>query len=91
MTMLAMPTAGAQWQFAPSISAGLEYDDNPFLTFGPVFVSSIWGYALEADARISYNSQLTDFAVTPRYLGTRYDGNSELDSDEWFVDLIYGK
>ena len=41
--MLAANPVLAQWSVAPSISAGLQYDDNPILIEDETFASSING------------------------------------------------
>jgi hypothetical protein len=79
----------AQWDIAPSIGAGYQYDDNPILIGDTTLGDSVNGYLLEADAEILYNSQLTEFSLTPRVLVSRYDEISELDSEDYFVDLDY--
>jgi hypothetical protein len=79
----------AEWRIAPSIGAGLQYDDNPALFTGSISGSSVNGYQLEADAAFAYSSPLTDFSLTPRVLLIRYDGFSALDSDDYFLNFNY--
>jgi hypothetical protein len=83
------PSAFAQWRVEPSIGAGFEYDDNPSLNTGAASGSSVNGYLVEADAAFIYDSPLTDFSVTPSVLIRRYDKSSNLDSDDFFLDLNY--
>jgi hypothetical protein len=87
--ILTAQSANAQWRVGPSIGVGFEYDDNPSLNSDSIVSSSIRGYGLDVAANITYDSQLTNFALTPRYVGTRYDKSSELDSDDWFIGLGY--
>ena len=89
LSLIASPATNAQWSVTPSIAAGLEYDDNPSLNSGLTSITDVFGYALEADASFSYSSPLTDFSFTPRYLGTKYDEFSELDSNDWLLNLDY--
>ena len=79
----------AQWNFAPAIGAGLEYDDNPGLGRITLDESSAKGYLLEVDAEITYTSQISDFSILPRVLARQYDDQSELDSDDYYVDFDY--
>ncbi|MDH3512218.1 MAG: hypothetical protein OER85_15305 [Gammaproteobacteria bacterium] len=88
LTLSAVPAA-AQWRMTPSISAGLNYDDNIRLNTNSLLEESVSGWALEGDARISYDTQLAKFSLTPRLRLNRYDGKSELDSDDVFLDFDY--
>ena len=89
LTVLAVPAAAQQWQVAPTVSAGLNHDDNFFLDADNIAVESISGWGLEAEAKISYDTQLTKFSLTPRLGLYRYDGNSALDDDSAFLDFDY--
>jgi hypothetical protein len=87
--ILSAAPAAAQWRITPSVSAGINYDDNIRLNNNSLFEESVGGWAIEGDAKFDYETQLTTFSVTPRLRLNRYDGSSELDSDEVFLDLDY--
>jgi hypothetical protein len=79
----------ADWRISPSISAGVQRDDNPALFVRSSFDSSVHGYLLEADANFVYRSPLTEFSLTPKVLVSKYDEFSVLDSDDYFLDFNY--
>lgn len=88
ITLAAAP-ASAQWRVAPSVSAGLNYDDNIFLVDDSISTESVSGWALEGDARISYESQLSKFSMTPRLRLNQYDSDLDLDTNSAFFDFDY--
>ena len=88
LILLADP-ASAQWRVAPTISVGLNYDDNFFLVDDDVSTESVNGWAFEGDARFSYESQLTKFSMTPRLRVNQYDSDLDLDTNSAFFDFDY--
>jgi hypothetical protein len=87
--ILAPPPVEANWSFAPSIGAGLTYDDNVLMNASPIPELSVDGWALDGEVRMSYETQLTRFSLTPRLLLNRYSDNSELDSENGFLNFDY--
>lgn len=88
LIFMAAPTA-AQWRVAPSIGAGLTYDDNFFLVDDNLSTESVNGWALGAEVRFSYDSQLTEFSLTPRLRLDKYDSDLDLDTNSAFLDFDY--
>jgi hypothetical protein len=88
--LVIQPSASwADWDITPSLSAGYEYDDNPSLVPDSDPFESVNGYLIEGDARISYRSPLSSLSLTPRALLRRYDNQSFLDSNNYFLDADY--
>jgi hypothetical protein len=82
--------ASADWQVEPTFSAGVEYDDNVILEPPSGLDTSDNGYALEAAVDFIKRAPKTELTITPRILSKKYDQYSELDSNDWFLDLRYG-
>ena len=55
-----------------------------------ILLSSVTGYLMEADADFAYKTPVTGFSIIPRILVRRYDGESDLNSEDYFLDLDYG-
>ncbi len=89
MLLLVPVCANSQWRIAPTIGLGIEYDDNAVLVADSALDPSVTGWIAEADAQFLYNSQLTEFVVTPRVHVNRYSDDQALDSEDYFVDLDY--
>ncbi len=87
--LLAVPGAEANWQVAPELGIGVEYDDNTNLNNIPGSSDSDTGYGIEAQATFFYSTELTDFGITPRLRSTRYSDSSDLDSDDYFLKLDF--
>lgn len=88
--LLAVPGAEANWQVSPELGVGIEYDDNTNLNNIPGSSDSDTGYGIEAQATFFYDTELTDFGITPRLRSTKYSDNSNLDSDDYFVRFDFG-
>lgn len=82
-------TAVAQeWIFDPIIRAGWELDDNAVLSIRTDEEVKITGWNADASAEIGYNSETTDFSLTPRVRFRRYDDET-FDSTDLFTRLNY--
>lgn len=81
-------TAGAaEWRLDPILRVAGDYDDNPFLSIRTDVEEDASGTIVEGAARIAYSSERTEFFITPRLRSRQYGSNSDLDSDDQFVDM----
>ena len=79
-----MPTAVAQeWIFDPVVRAGWEVDDNAVLSIRTDEEVKISGWLTDVSAEVGYNSETTDFSLTPRARVRRYDDDT-FDSTDLF-------
>jgi len=78
-----------QWRVAPELSVGLEYDDNASLIPDSVTIDqeSAEAYEIEGAVRLSYETELSEFYLTPLLRISRFDSQPELDADDKFLDF----
>ena len=84
--LFAQENASAQWSFDPMVRVGAEADDNATLTIRTDEEIDLEGLLLEASAGFLYDSQRTDFEITPRVRNNNYSDNPELESTDVFVN-----
>ena len=87
---LALPNSSdaQQWRVAPVVSVGIEYDDNASLLPDNVPVDrSADAYEAEGLVRFIYSSELTNLYFTPMLRFSRFNGQSNLDADDKFLDF----
>ena len=89
VALLAFGTANAQWSFEPELGVGAERDDNAKLSTRTDDILDVNGLLYRAEIRANYQSQLTDFFITPKFVSRNYDEESELDSNDIFVESLY--
>ena len=65
VALLAFGTANAQWSFEPQLRVGAERDDNAKLSTRTDDVLDVNGLLYSAEVRANYESQLTNFYITP--------------------------
>ena len=85
-----LPSANAEWFFAPTLRAGGDFNDNPFQSIGTETPSES-GYIAEASARFQYESQTSEFYIDPRVRTRNYGSNSELNSDDQFLRMEFNR
>lgn len=87
--LFAAPAAVAQWTFEPELKVGFERDDNAKLSTRTDDILDVNGFLAEGAVRFDYNSQLTDFFITPAVVSRTYDDASEIDSTDYFLRSVY--
>lgn len=89
LTLLSLSTPqlakAAEWAAAPSLRAGLEFNDNPQLTTQPH--DSVHGYNISPRLDLSVNSEIWRVDGGMEATRVRYPGNSNLDRDDQRYDL----
>jgi len=79
----------AEWQFAPILRVAGEFDDNAYLSIRTDNAESETGYILEGSAEIAYGSEKTDFDITPTLRRIDFGSNSDLNSDDQFLEMNF--
>jgi hypothetical protein len=88
--LLSMEAASAQqWVLQPELRAGYEYDDNARLRSEDDEIQEIDGFILEGSLGIGYNTQRTNFELTPRLRSRIYDETPDVDSNDQFLDFDF--
>ena len=88
-TVVALPASAQQWRFEPSIAAGFEYDDNPFLDESVANEESVNGIVFDVQAGITRTSPLSRLSITPRFMARNFDDSSVADSDAASLNVDY--
>lgn len=78
-----------KWSIDPMIRAGVEYDDNARLDTRTDQEIELEGLLGEAIATVRYDTERTDFELTPRFVIRRYSDNPEFDSEDIFTRGLY--
>lgn len=91
VVLSATPIAQANWYVSPELGIGVEYEDNPRLSNIPGTTSSDVSYGAEAQLVLFYNTERTDFKVTPRLRSNWYRDNSDLDSNDQFLTFDFSQ
>lgn len=86
---LAAPMASANWRVSPQLELGIEHDDNTTIDDTTGASNSDVGYGFNALATFDYESQLTEFSLTPRLRAKRYQDQDDLDSNDQFLDFDF--
>ena len=87
--MLPAAAAAQEWVLQPEIRLGAEYDDNSRLRAESAAVQEIDGFIAEGSLGIGYNTQRSQFELTPRARSRNYDETPDVDSDDFFLDMDY--
>jgi hypothetical protein len=85
MTMAACSATAANWETAPRLEAGYLYNDNYRLDL-PGQEIEVSG--AEADASVTFRTldPRTNFEITPRINSTYFPGESDEDSNNYYLD-----
>jgi opacity protein-like surface antigen len=81
------PAAAQEWRLEPELRVGGEYDDNARLRSDEAGIVEIDGYIVEGSAGIGYQTQRTNFLLTPTLRSRVYDEEIDVDSDDQFLEL----
>lgn len=77
---------GQGWRFEPVLKLGLVSDDNARLSTRTDEEIDLSGYILDASANVYYeSSQINTFSLQPRVASRSYPGESQFDSDDFFL------
>jgi hypothetical protein len=76
----------ADWQWDPRVDIAGNYDTNYGLNSGNAENTSVAGSSLDLSLRASYMDPNTKFDITPRAQAIYYPGQSEFDSNNFFLD-----
>lgn len=79
---------GANWRVVPSIAVGSEIDDNASLFADSDNAVEADGYGVDTEAAFNYESQVSNFSMTPRVHLMRFN-ESELDYENFFLNTSY--
>ena len=63
-----------------------DFDDNPYLSIRADIAESETGYVLEGSAEVAYRSEKTTFDITPTLQRRDYGSDSDLNSDDQFLN-----
>ena len=80
----------AEWRFEPELRLAGDFDDNAYLSIRTDADESQSGYIAEASAKAAYKSEKTNFDIRPTFRRSDYGSNSDLDSNDGFLDLNFG-
>jgi hypothetical protein len=89
VAVFAFGQADAQWTFEPEVGVGVERDDNAKLSTRTDDILDVTGFLADGEVRANYESELSNFWITPRIVSRTYDDASEIDSTDYFVDALY--
>lgn len=83
------PDARANWHVSPELSVGVEFDDDTRLDDGAGQSNSDTAIGASAEVTFLYDTQLTDFSITPRLRSRWYNDNGDLDSNDQFLGFNF--
>jgi outer membrane receptor protein involved in Fe transport len=75
----------AEWLIQPDVSLITEYNDNKQLTALPH--DGVLGSQLDIKGKLGMQTEKTEVSIIPRARFSKYSGNDNLDSNDYFLDL----
>lgn len=80
----------AEWRIEPVLRLAGDFDDNAYLSIRTDADESQSGYIAEASVKAAYGSDKTNFDIRPTFRHSDYGSNTDLNSNDQFLDLSFG-